>query len=391
MMMGQSSPCFDILLKKSAICNWEEGREGGRERERERENHFSHHASSLLTTYSGVRNLMKSCAFLGCEAKSSAWFASSKSSNWKAGAHVQPTNEKWCSGSRDAAFNNGPELPSSSWGGMCKMSLVGYAPNNSMGFTSYWGVWPAAKSNPNTVCFMLPSLSSSNTCHKTATYHHHVCFHTKVTMIQNLQSNTINSITHVEIQQLKKKRIAFMGCEDQKEKDDITKILIEKKPWFIRAYNWRKRESHSWDVKTKKERKTESTKILMAKKRKKATIHHQNPQLGTSIFPRKTGWSWWWKSSWSLDTKRDLLSRVHRHRNAILQHKGCDEDMTQHLLAIGSRWLCSQDVLPCLPSPCTMAKQVKQKWITSIAFVATTKSISTQFPMCWRDPSKFFS
>lgn len=27
--------------------------------------------------------------------------------------------------------------------------------------------------------------------------------------------------------------------------------------------------------------------------------------------------------------------------------------MTQHLLAIGSRWLCSQDVLPCLPSPCT--------------------------------------
>jgi hypothetical protein len=56
------------------------------------------------------------------------------------------------------------------------------------------------------------------------------CFHTKVTMIQNLQSNTINSITHVEIQQLKKKRIAFMGCEDQKEKDDITKILMEKKP-----------------------------------------------------------------------------------------------------------------------------------------------------------------
>ncbi len=37
----------------------------------------------------------------------------------------------------------------------------------------------------------------------------------------------------------------------------------------------------------------------------------------------------------------------------------------------------------------TMAKQVKQKWITSIAVVATTKSISTQFPMCWRDPSKF--
>jgi hypothetical protein len=70
------------------------------------------------------------------------------------------------------------------------------------------------------VCFILPSLSSSNTCHKTATYYHHVCFHTKVTMIQNLQSNTINSITHVEIQQMKKKRIAFMGCEDQKEKDD---------------------------------------------------------------------------------------------------------------------------------------------------------------------------
>jgi hypothetical protein len=49
-------------------------------------------------------------------------------------------------------------------------------------------------------------------------------------MIQNPQSNTINSITHVEVQQLKKKRIAFMGCEDQKEKDDITKILMEKKP-----------------------------------------------------------------------------------------------------------------------------------------------------------------
>ncbi len=36
-----------------------------------------------------------------------------------------------------------------------------------------------------------------------------------------------------------------------------------------------------------KERKTESTKILMEKKRKKAMIHHQNLQLGSSIFPRK--------------------------------------------------------------------------------------------------------
>ncbi len=261
-------------------------RERERERKRERHNHCCHHASSLLTTYSCVRNLMKSCAFLGCEAKSSAWFASSKSSNWKAGAHVQPTNEKWCSGSRDVAFNNGPEFPSSSWEGMCKMSLVGYAPNHSMGFISYWGVWPAAKSDPNTVCFMLPSLSSSNTCHKTATYHHHVCFHTKVTMIQNLQSNTMNSITHVEIQQLKKKRIAFMGCEDQKEKDNITKILMEKKPWFIGAYNWRKRESHSWEVKTKKKERQRAQKSWW-KKKEKSHDSSSKPTTGYFHFPKK--------------------------------------------------------------------------------------------------------
>ncbi len=285
---------FTILWHSFEEICYLQLRGGTRRRERERDNHCCHHAFSLLTTYSSVRNLMKSCAFLGCEAKSSAWFASSKSSNWKAGAHVQPTNEKWCSGSRDAAFNNGPELPSSSWGGMCKMSLVGYAPNHSMGFISYWGIWPAAKSDPNTVCFMLPSLSSSNTCHKTATYHHHVCFHTKVTMIQNPQSNTINSITHVEVQQLKKKRIAFMGCEDQKEKGDITKILMEKKPWFIKAYNWRKRESYSWDVKTKKKERQRAQKSWW-KKKEKSHDSTLNLQLGTSIFPRKIGWSWLWK------------------------------------------------------------------------------------------------
>ncbi len=120
-------------------------------------------------------------------------------------------------------------------------------------------------------------------------------------------------------------------------------------------------------------------------------IHHQTYNWVLPFSQEKLAEVGCGKSSWSLDAKRDLLSRVHQHRSAILQHKGCDEDVTQHLLAIESRWLCSQDVLPCLPSPCTMAKQVKQKWITSIAFVATTKSISTQFPMCWRDPSKFYS
>ncbi len=212
---------------------------------------------------------MKSCAFLGCEAKSSAWFASSKSSNWKAGAHVQPTNEKWCSGSRDAAFNNGPELPSSWWVGMCKMSLVGYAPNHSMGFISYWGVWPAAKSDPNTVCFMLPSLSSSNTCHKTATYRHHVCFDTKVTVIQNLQSNTINSITHVEIQQLKKK----MHSWDVKTKK---KNMTSLKSWWKKSHDSseptiEEKENHIHGMwRPKKKERQRAQKSWWKKEKKKA-------------------------------------------------------------------------------------------------------------------------
>jgi hypothetical protein len=85
-----------------------------------------------------------------------------------------------------------------------------------------------------------------------------------------------------------------MGCEDQKEKDDITKILMEKKPWFISAYNWRKRESHSWDVKTKKKERQRAQKSRW-KKRGKSHDSSSNLQLGTSIFPRKIGWSWLWK------------------------------------------------------------------------------------------------
>jgi hypothetical protein len=43
-------------------------------------------------------------------------------------------------------------------------------------------------------------------------------------------------------------------------------------------------------VKTKKEKKKDREhKNLDGKKKKKAMIHHQNPQLCTSIFPRKIG------------------------------------------------------------------------------------------------------
>jgi hypothetical protein len=77
-----------------------------------------------------------------------------------------------------------------------------------------------------------------------------------------------------------------MGCEDQKEKDDITKILMEKKPWFIRAYNWRKRESHSWDVKTKKKERQRAQKSWL-KKKEKSHDSSSKPTTGFFQFSKK--------------------------------------------------------------------------------------------------------
>lgn len=62
---------------------------------------------------------------------SSDRLASSKSSNWKAGAHVHPTKEKCSSGSLRGAVLTAP------FSDEIMMSWVGNAPNHTLGGTVY--------------------------------------------------------------------------------------------------------------------------------------------------------------------------------------------------------------------------------------------------------------
>lgn len=92
---------------------------------------------------------------------SSDRFASSKSSNWKPGAQVQPTREKCSSGSLDGSLKTSMLSEIST-------SLAGNAPNQTFGGTVYWTCWCSAKtSGPRQVNLPVPPWSSnSNTWKK---------------------------------------------------------------------------------------------------------------------------------------------------------------------------------------------------------------------------------
>lgn len=85
-------------------------------------------------------------------------FASSKSSNWKAGAQVQPTREKWCSESL------GGSLTVSMLSETCT-SKAGNAPNQTFGWTVCCTCWLTSRtSGPRHVSLPVPpSSSNSNT------------------------------------------------------------------------------------------------------------------------------------------------------------------------------------------------------------------------------------
>lgn len=126
---------------------------------------------------------------LGKRVISSDRFASSKSWNWKAGAQVHPTSEKWLSASLGPFFVTAPSVE------MLK-SFVGNAPNQTFGSTVYCTFWSFSKSGPRHVSFTCPSFSSSSmTCFKYAS----LITQNNKDFIHNPKKAYISYIVHISI------------------------------------------------------------------------------------------------------------------------------------------------------------------------------------------------
>lgn len=90
----------------------------------------------------------------------SEYFASSKSTNSKAGAHVHPTREKCFSASLGGFFSTVLSV-------VMLKSLVGNAPNHTFGGTVYWNSWfSCIILDPRFVNLTLPSASFISTTWK---------------------------------------------------------------------------------------------------------------------------------------------------------------------------------------------------------------------------------
>ena len=115
----------------------------------------------LDLTYLHSGNVSKEmrASLFGKSEISSERFASSKSWNWKAGAQVQPTREKWVSLSLGGALSTVPS-------GEMLMSFVGKEPNHTFEGTVYCGCWLSRRLGPRQVSFTCPSLSFNSTTWK---------------------------------------------------------------------------------------------------------------------------------------------------------------------------------------------------------------------------------
>ena len=118
---------------------------------------FPCYSKNQACLHSGnVRKEMRDSLFGKSETRSER-FASSKSWNWKAGAQVHPTREKWFSPSLGDALSTFPS-------GEMLMSFVGKEPNHTFGGTVYCGCWLSSRLGPRQVSLTCPSFSfNSNT------------------------------------------------------------------------------------------------------------------------------------------------------------------------------------------------------------------------------------